>query len=156
MAYSITSDEYVEINNVPLHTPAWIITDLSPLWDIPGVRGEDRIIPYAEGRDAHRRIYDALIVSLPMAIFGDFNWEGVAQADARLGLWNNIEHLKANVLDPDIVAADPGTKLIELHAPGGTVRTGQCHVIGQLAPAPIGPGAIRAVLDVTIPLGVLT
>lgn len=151
----ILETEYVEINGVPLATPAWMVMDLSPLWDVPGVRGSDRRIPYAEGEQPLRRIYDAKRVVLPLLIFGEANRANVPYADHRVGLLTNFDELVAEVADPD-AAPDPGTKLLRLFMPGGVIRSGQCHVIPPLGIGRLGAVGLRAALDLVIPAGRLT
>lgn len=156
MPYVITQTEYVEINSVPLSTPAWETVDLSPLWDTPPTRGDDRVVPYQEGVTPLQRIYGAWPVSLPMVIYGDRNSNDVAQADPRIGLRANIDELQSLVINPTATAS-PGTKVIRLHLPDLSVRVGLCEVLSPLNfGATLGPGAVRAVLDIVIVDGPLT
>jgi hypothetical protein len=152
----ITRTEYVEINSVPLATPAWIVLDTSPLWDTPPVRGTDRIVPYTVGQTPLKRIYDAHRFTLPMVIHGAQDRTGTFYSDVRVGLYTNVQELITAVVDPE-ATAEPGLKVITLHAPGGVTRTGDCLVIPPLhIGANLGRTAVRAALDIIIPAGVLT
>lgn len=150
----ITRTEYLEINGVPLATPAWEIVDLSPLWEGAEVRGADRLLPGVIGVRPYRRRATVTVKALRMVIYGDKNLDGVVQADVRLGLWNNIAYLRTNVVDPTNVGN--GTRTAILRAPGGITRSGPVHVLSPLKlGADLGPTSVRAVLELSIPGGVL-
>ena len=150
---TVTRAEYLEIDGVPLATPAWEIVDLSPLWQPADVRGSDRLIPGAAGVKPYRRRRTVSKRSLPMIVYGFEDLDGVAYADVREGLETNLDYLRANVVDPTNVG--DGTRTAVLHLPSGSTRTGSVHVEGfELGTA--GPTSIRAVLTLSIPEGVLT
>ena len=148
----ITAAEYIEINSIPLATPAWRVTSLVPLWAGPALRGEDRLIEDTEGLRPYRRLVTATRVALPMAIFGDFTRENVPIADTRAGLHDNYDVLYTGLLTPPLTTA--GTVTAVWHKPG-TDRTAAVHVLG-LAVRELSPRAIRATLQLSIPDGVWT
>ncbi len=149
----ITETEYVSVNGVPLATPAWIVNDLSPLWEAGSLRGDDRIIPFAPGKKPLRRILDELRVVIPITVFGDFDQDGVAQSNARIGLQTNVDYLRDNILTPN--PSDPGTWPLVLHLPDGTTRSADCFVLPPFQIQPLSPIACTGVLDILIPSGVL-
>lgn len=152
MPYTLTSDEYVEIDGVPLATPAWTLGNLFVVWAGPATRGEDRVIPGAAGRLPKPRRVDSRPVSLELVIVGDFDWDGTPVTDFREGLWLNVQHLRENVTDPTGVG--DGTRTMILHAPDGSTPSGQIHVetfeLGGL-----GPNGLTATIDITIKAGAL-
>lgn len=147
MPYVITADEYVSIGDVPLATPAWVLENLFELWQGPETRGQDRILPGAAGVRPYRRRATVTRRSLQLSIFGDVDWEGNANADWRVGLQENIDHLRANVTDP-IVTGD-GTRELDLHMPDGDVRSALVHV-EAFTLAPLNWFAVRSTIDVTL------
>jgi hypothetical protein len=150
----ITATEYVEINSVPLATPAWRCANLTSLFMPPRVRGSDRRIPYAKGEDPLRRIYDKAEHSLPLLIWGNRKRDGTNHTNVRDGLVANIDILESELVDPDAVVAEPGTKLLRLHLPG-SIRSAQCHVIELIPGDTIAPSLIRASLEIVVPTGLL-
>lgn len=152
MPYEITSVEWVEINGVPLHTPAWHVANLDVLWRGPSTRGSDDIIPGADGVRPNRRRPTVTPVSLELCIVGTHDWEGNPNPDARIGLEENIDHLRANVTDPTGVG--DGTVTCVLHLPSGATREGDVHIEGFDITGD-GPGAVGAVIDLTIKQGAL-
>lgn len=150
---TITSDEYLEIDGVPLATFAWKVVDLSPLWEGPDVRGGDRLIPGAAGVRAYPRRATVSQRSLPMLVFGAVDQDGAPYPDPREGLETNFEYLRTNVADPTNLGA--GTRVAVLHLPSGATRTADVHV-EALRPGPLGPSSMRAVLTLSIPGGVLS
>jgi len=151
---TITRTEYLEVNNVPLATPAWEVLDLSPLWGIGGLRGEDRVIPFADGKSPLRRVRDDWREVVPIVIYGDFDQNNVAQSNTRTGLQANIDYLRDNILTPN--TTDPGTWTLKLHMPDSTIRTAECFVLPPMQLVPLSPMAVRGVLDILIPAGKLT
>jgi len=151
MAYQIVNtDEYLSIGSVPLSTPAWEILDLSPLWDMSDVRGQDRLIPGEDGVVAYPRRPTVSLRSLPLIIFGSGDPEGASVTNQRRQLFDNIEELI------DTVFASPGgdgTRTATLHLPGSGTLTGPVHVLGPLSLSPVSALTVRAVLDLSIPAG---
>lgn len=154
MPFIITSDEWLEIDGIPLATPAWIITDLSELMNGPDVRGEDQIIPGAPGVKPLPRHVHVSLRSLPMVIYGGYDWEGNPYSDGHEGVETNLAYLVENLLLPPGTA--DGTRAAVLHLWNGDIRTGDVHVISPLRTATeLGPAGLRAILELSIPAGYL-
>lgn len=153
MSYEITSDEYVSINGVPLHTPAWTVGNLWELWRGPVTRGTDDVIPGASGVRANPRRATITPVSLEICVVGSHDWEGAEYSDQRVGLEENINYLRAYVTDPTGIG--DGTVPLVLYLPSGESRSGDVHIEG-FDFAGVGPYAIEGTIDLTIPAGALT
>ena len=149
----ITETEYLEIGGVPLATPAWVIVDLTPMWEGSEVRGRDRLLPGVAGVKARKRRATVTPKSLHMLIFGERDQDNGVYADPRAGLWTNIAYLRTNVVDP--YSTGNGTRTAILHAPGAVTRTGAVHVISPLRLTKLGTITARAVLQLSIPGGAL-
>ena len=150
MAYTITQAEHLEINSVPLATPAWSLANLFVMWSGPATRGQDRLIPGTTGALSNPRRPTVTSRTLLLDIFGDRDWEGASNADPRDGLWRNIAHLRANVTDPG------GDVTATLHLPDGTTVSGPVHIESFELGGDLGPHAARAAIDITILHGALT
>lgn len=142
----ITRSTYLEINSVPLATPAWRILDLSRLHGL-AIRGSDRTMPGAEGQRAVRRHLTTYVQSLPLLVVGRFDREGNTNADVYDGLDDNIDYLHTNVVLPPTTATVAAT----WHRAGGN-KTADIHVEG-FEPQAWGQGWIRFSLDISIPAG---
>lgn len=147
----VIDSEYLEVNGVPLSTAAWRITDLSPLFDAPAVRGDDLLIPYRVGLKPKPRRVTARRIALPISVFGDYDADGNHNADGRIGLAANLDYLIGN-LGFGLEAGD-GTVPAVWHRPDGSTKTADVHVIGPLEVVPLGPIAVRGVLDLNVPAG---
>jgi len=84
----------------PMRCGAWWITDLSPVWGFPSLRGENMIIPGAPGRRAVQRRMDEGTYVMPMQVIGDVNVTGGTPSSVAAGLRQNLEYLWSNVGDP--------------------------------------------------------
>lgn len=148
----ITADEYLIINNVPLATPAWRLTDLTPLWTSAAVRGSDRLLPGAPGVRALRRRPTATVLVLPGVVFGNQDREGTAHPDARTGLHANIAVLQSEIIEPP--TSGDGTRAATWVIPG-TDKTADVHVTA-FTPTAFTPDTVRFVLELSIPAGRFT
>lgn len=144
----ITATEYLEIASTPLATPAWRILDLTPLWSSAAVRGDDRVLPHADGVRPERRRVTVTQVALPMVIWGDKNRENTPYGDIRVGLLTNIEALHTAIVVP---TTGDGTRAATWHQATGTA-TADVHVLG-LAVRALSPRSVRATLQLSIPQG---
>lgn len=140
---------YLEVNSVPLATPAWRILDLSRLYGLE-VRGSDQIIPRAAGARAYRRWVASRVVGLPLLVVGAYDHEGTANANVYDGLDDNIDYLMTNVVDPPATA----THAAVWHRANGNVSAG-VHVEG-FDPQAWGRGWVRFTLELSIPAGRFT
>lgn len=147
----ITASEYLVINSVPLATPAWRITDLTPLWSGADLRGRDRVKPGAEGATPVRRVLAATRLVLPGVVFGTHNREGTPYGDVRTGLRTNLDVLHTQVVDPP---AGDGTHAATWVLPG-TDKTADVHVVGFSTRA-FSPAAVRFTIELSIPSGRFT
>lgn len=148
----IVSTEYLEINSVPLATPAWDVVDYSPLYDEKPVRHANRIIPNVTGRAGYMPVGDEKRVMLRMVIKGERNHENTVYANPRVGLWTNIAYLRTNVVAP--TGTGDGTRAATWHLPDGTTtKTANVQVIPPLSLSELGLYAVRAVLEFIIPAG---
>lgn len=152
MPYTTEGTEYVVIDGVPLDTPAWRTLNLDALWGGATLRGQDRIMPGATGVRVKRRRVTTTTVNLNLEIFGDFDWQGNPQSDARVGLEVNIEHLWENVAEPPVTS--PYTRTVQLYMPSGLIRTGEAHVESFTIQGD-SPTTARAVLELSLTGGLL-
>ena len=150
----ITDTMYLEINNIPLATPAWRVLDLSPLWDAAPVRGEDRLIPFAQGVKPLARVVDALRVQCPLLIKGDRDQDNAIISNTNIGLASNTDYLRSNIWTPN--PAGDGTWPLVLHMPDSSTRGADCFVLPPMQLVPAGKIALRAVIDILIPAGELS
>lgn len=155
MSFLITSTEYLEIRGVPLHTPAWLVNDLSPAWDCASLRGEDRIIPFSDGQLPLPRIIDEIDFAVPLTVFGDKSADGSDFSDARIGLWLNTRYLES-VFAPQVSDSDDGTMSLVLHAPDSSLWVATCFVIPPYNWTPVGPSVVKGLLRVIVPDGFLS
>lgn len=154
--FLITSDEYLEIRGVPLHTPAWLVNDLAPAWDVARLRGEDRIVPFSDGRLPLPRVRDEMDFEVPLTVFGDMGADGSIFTDARIGLWLNVRYLETVLGIPQTSDSDDGTTSLVLHAPDDSLWVADCFVIPPFNWNPVGPGVVRGILRVIVPSGFYT
>jgi len=145
----ISRSTYLEINSVPLATPAWRITDLSKLYGL-AVSGEDRRIPSMVGARAYRRWVASRVVGLPLLVHGARTHEDVVNADIWAGLDANIDYLMTNVILPPSSATYPAV----WHRAGGNLSA-DVHVEG-FEPEAWGHGWTRFTLELSIPAGRFT
>lgn len=155
MAYVITSPEWLEIDGVPLSTPAWETTDASELWSTAQVRGADLVIPGAAGVRPYPRRPTVTSATVELVVVGDTAPDGTARSEPRAGLAVNCALLEA-LVGPNGTDAD-GTRLAILHyAPGGPTadRRGRVHVL-RIRFARKDPNMATAQLELSIPAGAL-
>lgn len=154
MPYEIRFDHHLEIDGVPLSTPAWEHLDIQALYAGPVTRGENRVMPGAAGQRALPWRRDLTMRTLTLAIFGDVTWEGVANDDAVDGLWANIAHLTTNIVDtpptPDC------TRTAVIKRAGHTDLTATIQVRGFEILEAYGPSSVSASLDIALMAGRFT
>jgi hypothetical protein len=98
------------------------------LWADFDVRGEDRILPSVTGVIAYPRRMTVTRVDFRLIVVGDVDQAGVPVADSNVGLQNNIEYIRANILAP--VVSSTGTRAAVLTMPSGATRSADIHVLG--------------------------
>ena len=143
--------EFITINSVKLAIRgAWLLVDPTPFLGQGSYRGSDRVIAGEAGRLARTRVLDAMDLVVPMYVFGVNNQGGTAHANARLGLRNNLEYLRANLLPP--YTGSDSVAITHTFSDAST-RTGLC-IVNELQVAGaldthVGKAAVVS-LDVTI------
>ena len=151
MAYDILSTVYLEIDDIPLATPAWEITNLAPLLDGSEVRGSNRLIPGAAGVVAYPRRVTETRVLLPIEIRGYEDPEGDAYDDPFEGLEANLALLVDSLITPGVDA----TRDAVLYLPSGGTRTGPVQIVAPLGLRTAGRYVLTGVLDLLLPEGQL-
>jgi hypothetical protein len=149
MAYTTTFPHHLEIDGVPLSTPAWEALNIQALYGGPARRGENRVIPGASGRRALPRRDDETNRTISLAIFGFERWDGESYPDPVAGLWENLAHLRANVLNQPLTLNTTRTAVI--HRPDAPDLTATIQVLGfEVDDEPYSPAAIHASMDITL------
>lgn len=122
--------EHVAINGVVLDADgAWELIDPTPLLGEGPARGRNRTIPGVAG-EAHRtKLRGPLRDVLQVDVFGDKNHAGGAYADVRIGMRDNIEYLRTNLLTVNV-----GQVTLDYTFDDNSTRSGLCEVL-SLTPA---------------------
>lgn len=155
MAYVVRFTHHLEIDGVPLSTPAWEHLDIHLLYSAPSVRGENRVMPGAAGRRALPWRPDETMRTLTLAIYGDKSWDGTTNADPVAGLWANIAHLQNFVVDNPLNAGSTRTATIKQHA--GPDLTATIQVRGfEIDEESYSPAAVSASMDIALISGSFT
>ena len=153
----VNRTEYVEINSVPLATPAWWVQDPTPLLDRGPLRGADRIIPFTDGQQALQRRTDEFRVVLALYVTGAADQNGTLASNQRSQLTTNIDYLLTNVFTPN--SSSPWTRTLNYHRADSTTKTAPCIVVPPFAPVVVNRGRgtmVLGALDIIIPAGVLS
>lgn len=99
------------------------------LWADFDVRGEDRLLPSVTGVIPYRRRRTVTSFKLRLIVVGDIiGSTSTPETDTRVGLEENIEYLRENVIDP--VNTQTGTRSATLTMPSGNTRDADIHVLG--------------------------
>lgn len=97
----------LSINAIPLAGPAWDIPLLMPLWMEFEVRGDNLVLPGAQGRRSFPRRLDEATHTLNLWVNGYANQAGTLytadQANSGYGLAANLAYLWTNVFAPVVV-----------------------------------------------------
>jgi hypothetical protein len=151
MSYVVAAPEWLEIDGLPLSTPAWQTDQLDDLLATPEVRGDDILVPYGDGVRPQPRRPTVSKATVNIQIMGDTQPDGTPHASFREGLRLNIAAL-AWLAGKDGVDAH-GTRLATLHLAGATL-SGRVHVL-RLRFARTGPMYATAQMELSIPAGAL-
>lgn len=123
------------IDGISMNRPAFAIVGdergeggYVKLWADFDVRGEDRILPSATGVIAYQRRMTVTRVDFRLLVVGDVDEAGAPVADSVVGLQDNIEYIRSNVIAP--VATSTGTRAAVLTMPSGATRSANIHVLG--------------------------
>lgn len=152
MAFEIVLPEYLEVNNVPLATPAWLFPNVSELWGDADYRGSDRTVPLLAGDLPYPRRIAATSYSIEGYIFGEADWEGTVYGSQRQGLELNLAYLRENV--SAAIDTGDGTVPAQLIKPTTTAEA-DVHC-GPLKTKGYAPTALKATLRIQIPAGCFT
>ena len=150
-------EESGQINGgATLNSPAWSVIDWDPLLGRV-VRGQDLLIPNADGVVARDRYIDRLEVSLPMVFDGNVQNNGVpytAPTTVAEGLEMNRQSFISVAVN---LPASPGTRVLDLTLADGDVVSAAFHCIGfEFVKPPGWDGIARAVWRISVPSGRLT
>lgn len=151
MSYTITASEYLSIGIIPLSTTAWATESVGSIMSSAPARGADLVVPGRPGQVARPRVTDARTITIPLTVWGEYDWDGNPYADPRIGLITNLDHLKTRLVPP--MGTDFRT--VTWHAPTGDRRARTLPDAG-LDVEPLGLTSARAVITMTIPSGVFT
>lgn len=152
MSYVIVGREWLEIDGVPLSTPAWTTRTLSELWSSPPQRGADRIIPSATGVRTWPWRATIAEFDLELDVVGDTDWEGTPYSDARIGLATNCAHLIEVLIDAP--TSTDGLRTAVMHLASGEMRVGELRV-SRVRFADLGDWGAAAQISLAIPAGQL-
>jgi hypothetical protein len=142
----------LSIGGVEMLCPAWTVLNLHVLQQPADQRGEDRLIPGANGVLALRRRNTVTRHGLQLLISGTHDRTGASVADRLEGLQANIDYLRTNVVEP--TGSGDGTRSAVLTMPDGSARTEPVHVIGlEFGDLSLDGSWLRAVLTISIPSG---
>lgn len=151
MSYLIDAPEWLEIDGLPLSTPAWQTEEMSDLLATPEMRGDDILVPYGDGVRPQPRRSTVTKATLNLAVVGDTAPDGSPYSSPREGLRLNIEALSWLAGKEGLDAA--GTRLATLHLVGDA-RQGRVHVL-RLRFTRVGPMFARGQMELSIPAGAL-
>jgi hypothetical protein len=147
MPYVTTFDTYLQIGDVPLNCGAWEHTNLQTVLSGPDVRGENLVMPGAVGVRALRRRPTETNQSIDLTVFGDKKWDGTEHTDPVAGLFANLAHLMANVVDT--LATADSSRVATVLYPGGTL-VASVQVLGFEINESITPWCVTASMDITV------
>lgn len=99
MSYVIKDgrSNYLEVNSIPLATPAWFITNLETEIVKRVTRGSNLLLPGATGRRRRQRYLDEVTYQFELTIRGLVKWDNSAYSNASQGFTENCEQLTANL-----------------------------------------------------------
>jgi hypothetical protein len=148
-----TSYGSLTINSLSMHTYAWTVLDVRPLYIPQAYRGDNTLIPGVVGRHANRYRIDEASHSLLMWWTGDFDKTGAATANRFTGYQANLEEFTAAVLEPPV----SGLLAASITMPDASVLTADVQVRGLefagFDQAVESPHRFNALLHVTVPAG---
>lgn len=156
---TVTALPYLEVNSVPLDTLGWrvVTSGYDDLHNTPGLRGEDVILPNAQGVRPYPRVIDTTVVSIPVLIIGDCDQDGTPYDDPEVGLLTNTDYLRDNLGLPPDADPDRGTVTVTFYRPDPLPDlTGDAIFLGLLGWGRVGTGEALAHVDLLLTAGVLT
>lgn len=141
------STEYVTINSVVLSLDgAWELRDPTPLLGEGPPRGSNLAVSGTAGRTHRDKEVDEFRVpTLQMDVWGDKDELGVAHADVRSGLRDNLEYLRTNLLTWNT----GGAVTLTYTFPDAATRSGSVEVVG-LRPRTLSQAGNWTIVDLDI------
>lgn len=114
------------IDEFPLNTPAWDIPSLVRLWAEAAVRGQNLLLPGAQGQRSYPTRLDQSEYDLAFFIYGNTAEDGSLIADPWQGLQDHLDTLWSNVFSP--VTTGRGVRPATLTMPDASVRTANVQI----------------------------
>ena len=114
------------INDLALNTPAWDAPSLVKLWAEANIRGDNLLLPGAQGQRSYPTRLDQSEYDLAFFIYGNTDQDGTVIADAWQGLQQHLDTLWSNVFAP--VTTGRGVRAATLTMPDASVRTADVQV----------------------------
>ncbi len=149
----ITRNHYLEVNSVPLSTPAYWITNLEEqLLTAADLKGGDIDIPHVTGVLANPRRVTVTKKAFAMTIIGSVDRNNSVQSDQMAGLVANVEYLTSNLGIAS--ASGDGTVTAIWHRSDSTTKSAAVTVLGLHCSKLTDRPMLSAVLEVSLPLGV--
>lgn len=153
-----TSYGALTINGTSMHTYAWNVADIRPLWSPQAYRQANVVIPHASGQRAYPYRIDQAEHQLPMYLTGVVNSSGTPHANRFQGLNDNIDALLSAILTPP--SAPTATVSASITMPDTTVRTANVQVLGLIMQPNLAsrenPKVMLAALHLIVPSGYFT
>jgi hypothetical protein len=146
------------INSIDMHTYAWNVVDIRPLWIPAEYRLSNVLVGHQTGRRAAPYRIDQARHQLPMKLTGVVNSAGSAYANRFAGLYQNLWELKAGIMTPPAAptAGLAATIVLPVGASAGTIAA-TVQVLGVLTrpttPQQQNPYVHDALLDIVVPSG---
>jgi hypothetical protein len=147
VAYTITRTNYLEVNSVPLSTPAWWIVNLETEIVKRTTRGSNLLLAQATGRRRRRRYLDECVYQFEMRIRGMVKWDGTLHANASDGFIANAEQLTAN-----LGIASSSAVTATWHRTGSASKTASVDIV-HFECADLGHRDAKAILEIVAPAG---
>lgn len=130
MAYQITSDRYIDIDGVPLETPAWHTVNLLEVFKPAAKRGGSGVlIPTRDGRVPVKARPDETTRTIQLWLENHVDWEGVAYENRASGFIWNVDHLKQEIIASP--GTSDGTRVLTLHLGDDGDWVGDVVVLGM-------------------------
>lgn len=137
--------------DVSLATPAYLLTDISPLLSSANARGSDRKIPGVHGVLPYPRRRTVTEYALDLFVDGARDANGSATASPRQAVYDHMDFLNDELVQPP--AAANGTRAATLYEPSGATRRASVHVVEITVNGYEGPSALRCSLVISLPYG---
>lgn len=149
----ITRTWYLELDGIPMATPAWEIPNLSAFLDTPTLRGADRILPGVDGGIPYQRRVSPTVYTFPLDVVGLVDWDNAPVADPFEQLNIHMQYLRENLTASTGVG--DGTIPAIFHRGDLDDFVGDVHFLGFKGTNTMGDGLLRTTFDISVPAGQL-